>query len=103
MRLISMSRVGRASRIAIIGTSVCPPAMTRAPSSLESSAQASSTSAAREYVNGAAFMDAYNPTERRRYCRFAAISLKSLAPLRNGKSARFGARRRLANLRHYQG
>ena len=30
MRLMSISRVGRASRIAIIGTSVCPPAMTRA-------------------------------------------------------------------------
>ena len=27
---MSISRVGRASRIAIIGTSVCPPAMTRA-------------------------------------------------------------------------
>ena len=48
MRLISTSRVGRASRIAIIGTSVCPPAMTRAPSSSANSAQASSTSAGRE-------------------------------------------------------
>ncbi len=57
MRLMSISRVGRASRIAIIGTSVCPPAMTRAFSSAASSAQASSMLAAREYSNGAAFME----------------------------------------------
>ena len=59
MRLMSISRVGRASRIAIIGTSVCPPAMTRALSSAASIAQASSMSAGREYSNGAAFMDGY--------------------------------------------
>ena len=48
MRAISTSRVGRASRIAIIGTSDCPPAMTRALSSAASSAQASSILAGRE-------------------------------------------------------
>src|SRR5262249_24627869 len=56
MRLISISRVGRAIRITIMGTSVCPPAMTRALSSDASIAQASSTLATREYSNGAAFM-----------------------------------------------
>ena len=56
MRAISMSRVGRASRIAIIGTSVCPPAITRAPSSAASIAQASSMSAGREYANAAGFI-----------------------------------------------
>ncbi len=66
MRLMSISRVGRASRITIIGTSVCPPAMTRAPSSAASIAQASSMSAAREYSNGAAFtLDADLPREPR--------------------------------------
>ena len=59
MRLISISRVGRASRIAIMGTSVCPPAMTRALSSDASIAQASSTLAARQYSNGADFMAVY--------------------------------------------
>ena len=76
MRLMSISRVGRASRIAIIGTSVCPPAITRAPSSAASHAQASSISAARQYSNGAAFMKRYAQdvgvvprTARVRYCR----------------------------------
>ena len=59
MRLISISRVGRAKRIAIIGISVCPPAITRALSSVESIAQASSTVATREYSNGDDFMTAY--------------------------------------------
>ena len=59
MRLISTSRVGRASRITIIGTSVWPPAITRALSSAASSAQASSISAAREYSNAAAFMKTF--------------------------------------------
>ena len=54
---MSISRVGRASRIAISGTSVCPPAITRAPSSAASSAQASSMSAGREYSNAAGFID----------------------------------------------
>src|SRR6185437_9085381 len=56
MRLMSIRRVGRASRITIIGTSVWPPAMTRAPSSAASHVQASSISAARQYSNGAAFI-----------------------------------------------
>ena len=43
MRAISTSRVGRASRIASMGISVCPPAMTRAPSSAASRPQASLT------------------------------------------------------------
>ncbi len=54
---MSISRVGRASRIAISGTKVCPPAITRAPSSAASIAQASSMSAGREYSNGAGFID----------------------------------------------
>ena len=61
MRLMSISRVGRASRIAIIGTSVCPPAITRALSSAASHAQASSTSAAREYSNGCCFHETLRP------------------------------------------
>ena len=56
---MSISRVGRASRIAISGTSVWPPAITRAPSSAASIAQASSMSAGREYSNGAGFMTGY--------------------------------------------
>jgi hypothetical protein len=48
MRLMSISLVGRASRIAIIGTSVWPPAITRALSSPAMSAQASSTLSARQ-------------------------------------------------------
>src|SRR5690242_16627873 len=42
--------------MAIIGTSVCPPAITRAFSSAERIAQASSTSVTREYSKGAAFI-----------------------------------------------
>ena len=57
MRAMSISRVGRASRIAISGTKVWPPAITRAPSSAASSAQASSMSAGREYSNAAGFID----------------------------------------------
>jgi len=54
---MSIYRVGRASRIAISGTRVCPPAITRAPSSAASIAQASSMSAGREYANGAGLID----------------------------------------------
>ena len=56
MRAMSISRVGRASRIAISGTSVWPPAISRAPSSAASRAQASSMSAGREYSNAAGFI-----------------------------------------------
>jgi hypothetical protein len=42
---ISINLAGRASRIASIGTSVCPPAMTRASSSAASKAQASASDA----------------------------------------------------------
>jgi len=78
MRLMSISRVGRASRITIIGTSVCPPAIRRAPSSAASMAQASSTSPTRQYSNGAAFMTAARPRlsgalVRRRHGRRGAI------------------------------
>jgi hypothetical protein len=45
--------------MAIMGTSVCPPAITRALSSDASIAQASSTFAARQYSNGADFMAVY--------------------------------------------
>src|SRR6185312_4764888 len=67
MRLMSISRVGRDRRIAIIGTSVCPPAMMRAFSSAASRAQASSMSEGREYSKGAAFMivaDTFDHTKR---------------------------------------
>jgi hypothetical protein len=40
-RRMSINLAGRASRIASIGTSVCPPAITRASSSAASKAQAS--------------------------------------------------------------
>src|SRR5665213_315915 len=59
---MSISRVGRARRITIIGTSVCPPAITRAPSSSASQLQASSMSAARQYSNAAAFMETLRQT-----------------------------------------
>jgi hypothetical protein len=57
MRAMSINRVGRANRIAISGTRVCPPAIRRAPSSAAKSAQASSISAGREYSKGAGFID----------------------------------------------
>ena len=53
---MSISRLGRASRIAINGTKVCLTVMMRAPSSAASSAQASSISVGREYSNAAAFI-----------------------------------------------
>jgi hypothetical protein len=55
MRAMSISRVGRARRIAMNGTSVWPPAISRAPSSRLSSAQASSSDFGLEYSNGAGF------------------------------------------------
>src|SRR5271166_762209 len=58
MRAMSISRFGRASRIAISGTSVWPPAMRRASSPpAESIAQASSRFAGREYSNAAGFIN----------------------------------------------
>src|SRR3954447_26451168 len=54
-RAMSRSRVGRASRMAIMGTSVCPPAMMWAPSSAASRAHASSMVDGLEYSNGAGF------------------------------------------------
>ena len=85
MRLMSTSRVGRASRIAIIGTSVCPPATTRAFSSAASIAQASSMVATREYSNDAAFMGCYAgfETEGCDIVVTAPIWLKSLSHYRN--------------------
>ena len=44
-RRMSISFAGRASRIASIGTSVCPPAITRASSSPANSSQASASEA----------------------------------------------------------
>src|SRR3974390_996652 len=57
MRAMSISRFGRASRIAISGTRVWPPAMRRASSPpAQSMAQASLRSAGREYSNAAGFI-----------------------------------------------
>ena len=56
MRAMSISRFGRASRIAISGTSVCPPAMMRTSSPADSSAQASSRCAGLSYSNDAGFI-----------------------------------------------
>src|SRR5665647_3282006 len=96
MRLISIKRVGRASRITIIATSVCPPATMRALSSAASNAQASSMSAGREYSNGAAFMDALRGSPNGWLCRAwaAALPLKSLSHDRNRKkqAGRYAAR-----------
>ena len=108
---MSISRVGRASRIAIIGTSVCPPAITRAPSSAVSHPQASSISAARQYSNGAAFMKRYARPGLRRFvvppppgrakgrrCRGcdivdpSTIWLKFLSHYRNRKMPNFAGR-----------
>src|SRR5580704_6179389 len=108
MRLMSISRVGRASRITIIGTSVCPPAIMRAPSSAASQAQASSISAARQYSNAAAFMETLRPSpvtrsiccalpprprqeapaSRRDIVDPSPIWLKSISHYRNRKNAR---------------
>ena len=94
MRLMSISRVGRASRITIIGTSVCPPAMTRAPSSAASHAQASSMSAAREYSNGAAFM--------KRYAQ-ARLRDRFVVPRRHGRAKGRKRRGAILSIRHRYG
>src|SRR6516165_5319031 len=58
MRAISIRRLGRASRMAISGTSVWPPAIRRTSSpSADSTAQASSRSRGREYSNAAGFIN----------------------------------------------
>ena len=68
--LMSISQAGRSSRNAIIGTRLCPPAMTLASSPCcDSSSQASSIEAARAYSNGGDFnlrpQDAASPISRR--------------------------------------
>ena len=122
MRLMSISRVGRASRITISGTSVCPPAITRALSSAASHAQASSMSAAREYSNGAAFMKRYAkpgcaivllcpvPTAAPRgasvavrYCRSVTDMVKVPIALSQPQNYRFLERLRAQTLRRGNG
>jgi hypothetical protein len=53
---MSINLAGRANRIASIGTSVCPPAMTRESSSAASNAQASASDAGLTYSNEAGFI-----------------------------------------------
>ena len=55
-RRMSTSFAGRASRIASIGTSVCPPAITRASSSPANTSQASASEAGLTYSKGAGFI-----------------------------------------------
>lgn len=96
MRPMSTNSSGRANRIDIIGSSVCPPAMMRALSSAASSEQASSMMSAREYSKGTAFMERYDDRgsavpQRARRLRSdivgtAPIWLKSLSHYRNRKS-----------------
>jgi hypothetical protein len=57
MRAMSISRFGRASRIAMSGTRLWPPAMTRASSPAASIAQAWSRSAGLAYSKGAGFIE----------------------------------------------
>src|SRR5262245_45563974 len=57
MRAMSINRFGRASRMAMSGTRVWPPAMTRASSPAASIAQAWSRSAALTYSNDAGFIE----------------------------------------------
>src|SRR5439155_5256974 len=56
MRAMSTTSLGRASRMAMSGTSVCPPAMIRTSSSAASIAHASSRFAGRAYSNEAGFI-----------------------------------------------
>src|SRR5262245_58488559 len=61
MRAMSISRFGRASRMAMSGTRVCPPAMMRASSPAASIAQAWSRSAGLAYSNDAGFIERRGP------------------------------------------
>src|SRR5262245_37838385 len=58
---MSISRFGRASRMAVSGKRVCPPAMIRASSPAASIAQAWSTSAGLAYSNDAGFIERRRP------------------------------------------
>src|SRR5262245_3214992 len=100
MRAMSISRFGRASRMAMSGTRVCPPAMIRASSPAASIALAWSRSAGLAYSNGAGFIERRALAFGKRAAR-TAIGPRPL-PLSWGRTrvtgerwARFSVRRAL--------